>query len=269
MADTKISALPASTTPLAGTEVLPIVQSSTTKKVSVENLTLGRSVGASNFIPSGSAAPTNGMYLPTTNTVGMATNSAEVFRMDSGQRTNFGGTSFADNYKVVVTFDGGANNGMLLTQTNSSGGTPSFLALIDARNLNNSTDTAYYNDSAGQKWSLKRNGGLWNYQANNLNLSDEREKTNFNFSPTYLEKLCRVPVETFLFIDQSDSDLNLGVRAQNLQKECPELVAESNWGTEKNPKIRLSIYETDLKYAMLKALQELKEQFDAYVASHP
>ena len=38
MADTKISALPSATTPLAGTEVLPIVQSSTTKKVSVSGL---------------------------------------------------------------------------------------------------------------------------------------------------------------------------------------------------------------------------------------
>ena len=46
MADTKISALPASTVPLAGTEVLPIVQSSTTKQVSVANLTAGRSFDA-------------------------------------------------------------------------------------------------------------------------------------------------------------------------------------------------------------------------------
>ncbi len=44
MADTKISALTASTTPLAGTEVLPIVQSGTTKQVSVANLTAGRAV---------------------------------------------------------------------------------------------------------------------------------------------------------------------------------------------------------------------------------
>lgn len=46
MADSKISALPASTTPLAGTEVLPIVQSTTTKQVSVANLTAGRAVSA-------------------------------------------------------------------------------------------------------------------------------------------------------------------------------------------------------------------------------
>jgi len=46
MADTKISALPASTTPLAGTEVLPIVQGGVTKQVSVANLTAGRAVSA-------------------------------------------------------------------------------------------------------------------------------------------------------------------------------------------------------------------------------
>lgn len=42
MADSKISALPAASTPLAGTEVLPIVQSNSTLKVSIANLTAGR-----------------------------------------------------------------------------------------------------------------------------------------------------------------------------------------------------------------------------------
>lgn len=55
MADAKISALPASTVPLAGTEVLPIVQSSTTKQVSVANLTAGR-IQTSNGIVQGTAA---------------------------------------------------------------------------------------------------------------------------------------------------------------------------------------------------------------------
>jgi hypothetical protein len=53
MADVKISGLPASTTPLAGTEVLPIVQSGATKKVSVENLTAGRLVNVGNFVNAG------------------------------------------------------------------------------------------------------------------------------------------------------------------------------------------------------------------------
>ena len=46
MADQKISALTAATTPLAGTEVLPIVQGASTVKVSVADLTAGRSFNA-------------------------------------------------------------------------------------------------------------------------------------------------------------------------------------------------------------------------------
>lgn len=46
MADVKISALPPASTPLAGTEVLPIVQGGTTDKVTVADLTAGRAVAA-------------------------------------------------------------------------------------------------------------------------------------------------------------------------------------------------------------------------------
>jgi hypothetical protein len=46
MANSKISALTSATTPLAGTETLPVVQSSATTKVTVANLTAGRAVSA-------------------------------------------------------------------------------------------------------------------------------------------------------------------------------------------------------------------------------
>ena len=55
MADLKISQLTGATTPLAGTEVLPIVQGGATKQVSVANLTAGRTQ-TSNGIVQGSAA---------------------------------------------------------------------------------------------------------------------------------------------------------------------------------------------------------------------
>jgi hypothetical protein len=46
MADKKISALTGASTPLAGTEVLPIVQSGATVKVAVSDLTAGRAISA-------------------------------------------------------------------------------------------------------------------------------------------------------------------------------------------------------------------------------
>ena len=60
MADLKISALPASTVPLAGTEVLPIVQSSATKQVTVANLTAGRAVATGALTVTGDATLSTG-----------------------------------------------------------------------------------------------------------------------------------------------------------------------------------------------------------------
>jgi hypothetical protein len=46
MANSKISALPAASTPLAGAELVPVVQGGITEQVSVTNLTAGRAVSA-------------------------------------------------------------------------------------------------------------------------------------------------------------------------------------------------------------------------------
>jgi hypothetical protein len=60
MADVKISQLPAATTPVDGTEVLPIVQSATTKQVSIANLTAGRAMSASSMTLTNPLAVTSG-----------------------------------------------------------------------------------------------------------------------------------------------------------------------------------------------------------------
>jgi hypothetical protein len=64
MADVKISALPAASTPLTGGEVLPIVQSGTTTKVAVSNLTAGLAGTASININGtvGATTPTTGAF---------------------------------------------------------------------------------------------------------------------------------------------------------------------------------------------------------------
>ena len=78
MADLKISALTASTTPLAGTEVLPIVQSSTTKQVSVANLTAGRAISATQLtLTTGNLIVANGQGVDFSATPGTGT--SELF----------------------------------------------------------------------------------------------------------------------------------------------------------------------------------------------
>jgi hypothetical protein len=62
MADKKISALTAASTPLAGTEVLPIVQGGSTVKVSVDNLTVGKFVRAGSFQADGPIKATSAAF---------------------------------------------------------------------------------------------------------------------------------------------------------------------------------------------------------------
>jgi hypothetical protein len=66
MADKKISALTAASTPLAGTEVLPIVQSGATVKVAVSDLTAGREISATS-IGAGVTTPAAGTTIEARN----------------------------------------------------------------------------------------------------------------------------------------------------------------------------------------------------------
>ena len=78
MADLKISQLTSATTPLAGTEVVPLVQSSTTKKVTVANLTAGRDVTTKSLTAAADtgvnpASPLTVQIRTTTNDTGWST----------------------------------------------------------------------------------------------------------------------------------------------------------------------------------------------------
>ena len=123
MADTKISALPASTVPLAGTEVLPIVQSSTTKQVSVANLTAGRSFDAL------------GMTLTSTDAGAAAAPLLELYRdsaspaaSDTLGEIEFNGEDSAGNKQAYALFHGsilsptsGSEQGQLHFETATAG----------------------------------------------------------------------------------------------------------------------------------------------------
>jgi hypothetical protein len=78
MADLKISQLTGATTPLAGSEVLPIVQSSSTKKVTVADLTTGRAISATQLtLTTGNLIVASGQGIDFSDTPGTGT--SELF----------------------------------------------------------------------------------------------------------------------------------------------------------------------------------------------
>jgi hypothetical protein len=126
-------------------------------------------------------------------------------------------------------------------------------------------------DNVGSRAVIRSNGGLANYSANNVNLSDQRVKTDIQDAGGYLAKICAIPVRTFKYKDQTDDFLNLGVIAQEVETVAPELVDASGFGETPEDGVPLkAIYQTDLQYALMKCIQEqqaiiesLKARLDA------
>jgi hypothetical protein len=113
MADKKISALTAATTPLAGTEVLPIVQSGATVKVAVSDLTAGRAISATSVTAStGDITSTAGNFVVGT----------------SGQGIDFSATPGTGTSELLADYEEGTwtpnqGSGLTVVGTFSSSGT--------------------------------------------------------------------------------------------------------------------------------------------------
>ena len=253
MADVKISALPAATTPLAGTEVLPIVQSATTRQVSVANLTAGRSVGGTNFIPSGSSAPTNGMFLPAANNLGFSTNSIEQMRIDSSGNLLVGTTSQSTQTGRLEVHSGSASTaGMFKTTAGATAAWACDFWNADTTGNNLfvefATETSY---TARGSITYNRAGGLTVYNTT----SDQRLKTNIINAPSALSKINSIQIRSFDWIE-TGNHIDFGVIAQELEQVAPETVTQGEDKEDGSIKRAWAVDTSVLVPAMIKAIQE-------------
>jgi hypothetical protein len=238
---------------------------------------IGRDNSAGSFFGSGTAYASS-VYSSGAYPLVFFTNGAERARIGSNGYSKFSNVgTYNDTAGNYHEFRGDTQNSYVVV-TACTNATPLSEYIQDFR-----FSAATPNDGDARFWSctdatavrayIRSNGGLSNYSANDTNLSDRREKTNFAPATSYLDKICAIPVQTFNYIDQNheeDGGLTLGVVAQDVQAVAPELVTESNWGSKEEPKMRLSIYQTDLQYALMKCIQEqqaLITQLTARVAA--
>ena len=187
------------------------------------------------------------------------TNTTERMRIDSSGNLLVGTTSAGGNSNAIYT---GINGAYSCRFVSSDASSPFGILSNFSAAAPNGTSNSFLNctDTGATRATIRSNGGLANYSANNVNLSDAREKTNIELAGSYIDKICAIPIKTFNYIDQNieeDDGLTLGVIAQDVQAVAPELVMESNWASKDEPeKLRLSIYQTDLQYALMKCIQE-------------
>jgi len=247
MADKKISALTSSSTPLAGTEVLPIVQSSATVKVAVSDLTAGRSVSATNFIPSGSTAPTNGMYLQAANKLAFSTNSTFAYLIDSTQSFCIGDTG---NFgaKMNLVFNPASTNGLLFA--------------VSSGTFTN--DYVYFQNSAGSKiGSIASNNSLVIYNTT----SDYRIKTNVQPITGALAKVAQLNPVTYDWTPDFAEGGSQGFIAHELQAIVPDCVTGKKDELDENGKPKYQGVDTSFLVATLTAaIKEQQEMIESLKA---
>ena len=192
----------------------------------------------------------------------------ERMRIDSSGRLLMGATaavSGADaNGKVQVSQDVGSNTCILVAENTASSGN---LSCIRARLRNSAPNSVFSaflqcDDSAANRLTLRSNGGLANYSANNANLSDRNAKKDISAAAGTWDRVKEWEIVNYRYKDQpDDADLNLGVIAQQVNESCPEVVTvfqEAKEATETEPaqEERLGVKEQQMHWMAIKALQE-------------
>lgn len=226
MADVKISALPAATTPLGGTEVLPIVQSGSTVKVSIANVTAGRAVAAAS--------------LTTTGDTGIGTASPSY-------RLQVDDASGADQVAYFVNTSTGSSLGGIAASINGGGNNTSSFHFVGV------TQTVAL-------WYLYGNGTT--SYTSDIRVKKNVETTRDG----YLDDVCKLRVVKYnWYNDSDDTPRELGFIAQEVEQVFPGLVQDAMHPT-KDGEIHKVLKGSVLTPILLKALQEANAKIDALAA---
>jgi hypothetical protein len=187
-------------------------------------------------------------------------------RINSSGALLIGATSvYSGGEKLLVVNNAGDWASIFRATTATAGN--AYGILVDYSSSPNGVSNWFYRGTVTGgtvlRFEARSNGGIANFSANNVNLSDERTKKDIVNAGNYLDKICAIPVRTFLYKDQTDTQLNLGVIAQEVEAVAPELVDVSGFGETPEDGVPLkAIYQTDLQYALMKCIQEQQAMID-------
>ena len=125
-------------------------------------------------------------------------------------------------------------------------------------------------DSVGPRLSVRSNGGIANYSANNANLSDRNAKKDITPAAGTWNCIKEWEIVNYRYKEQpDDADLNLGVIAQQVAESCPEVITVFEEAKDDQPE-KLGIKEQQMYWMAIKALQEAQvriEQLESKVAA--
>jgi hypothetical protein len=128
-----------------------------------------------------------------------------------------------------------------------------------------SHDAFTFEDSTAIRFTVKSNGGIYNYQSNDVDLSDERMKIIHNPTASKWDAHAALEVFDYHYTESPDTRLLIGVGAHQAG-ECDErLCGTDEWevGDEKYH----AVYTKDLSFYTMKTVQECQARIEALEAA--
>jgi hypothetical protein len=205
-------------------------------------------------------------------TTATGTSSTERMRITSVGYLKAAGNSTYQNttgeYHELIS---DSNTHILFMRQRNSGSFSGGIDMYFDTAFNNTTQVFFRaQDSGAERCTIRSNGGLANYSANNVNLSDRNVKKDIAPAAGTWDCLKEWEIVNFRYKDQlDDSDLNMGVIAQQIAESCPEVITVFQEATEDQPE-KLGVKDQQMMWMAIKALQEAQlriETLEAEVAA--
>ena len=201
---------------------------------------------------------THSWYTAASGTINTAITFTQAMTLDASGNLLVGTTSLLGTERLIVTKTTVGSYLARFINTNTTVDTFGITVKYSASAPNDASHNfLYVEDNVNVRAQIYANGGLANYSANNVNLSDARTKTDIKPLTSYWNKIKALELVTFKYKDQTHDDNNIGLISQQVESVAPEFVSNEGFGETPADGVPLkSIYTTDLYHAAIKALQE-------------
>jgi hypothetical protein len=185
-------------------------------------------------------------------------------------------SEFSGVHEIRTNLD---DNNTLIISSSASNGTQYGVSIRLADDQNDTTrDFLECRGGATVRAQIRSNGGLANYQSNNVDLSDERTKRDITSASSTWSCVQAWEVVNYNYLDDpADDTPRVGVIAQQVQQHCPEVVipyqeaedavldSDGNVATPAKEE-RLGVREQQMMWMAIKALQEAQTRIESLEA---
>jgi hypothetical protein len=197
---------------------------------------------------------------------------SERARIDSSGNLLVGTTTGYGKVSILSALNGSGAASIYAENTAANYTNNNIYSVLVGSGNNNTTAVLYagYNVTNGDVYKVFGNGNVVNYNNSYGSISDIKLKENIVDASPKLADLMQVKVRNYNLI--GDITKQIGVVAQELETVFPSMIDET---TDKDAEGNdIGTTTKSVKYSvfvpmLIKAIQELKAEFDAYKASHP